>query len=294
MSWYLSLPPAQAHVPCGAATHVVRWEAGRLALTAHPDADAEVVLAALGGIQPRCVAISQTWARHAADLDVLTLGPRSPADQIAATWQEAQARRASWFGLFTTERLPPGIPGIARAGGGRRPFLAPQSAAAELSRRAQARIELMELLALGPAFQFRLAGTVAAGWPADGGRRPELTAALSGRFALAAHAWLGIDPDAVHVTALDGAEPTLQMHGAGPGRRLRASLPVSWLASVWACGLAVIGGHLVVGVEQPGWPRARVRALPAPGATPSPVDVVATGEGAGGLPRWEIAGDTRR
>jgi hypothetical protein len=148
-----------------------------------------------------------------------------------------QARRASWFGLFATERLPPGIPGIARAGGGRRPWLAPQSATAELSRRAQARIELMELLALGPAFQFRL---------------------------------------------------------AGPGRRLRASLPVSWLASVWACGLAVIGGHLVVGVDQPGWPRASVRALPAPGATPSPVDVVATGEGPAGLPRWEIAGDTRR
>jgi hypothetical protein len=98
----------------------------------------------------------------------------------------------------------------------------------------------------------------------------------------------------VHVTALDAARPALQVHGAGPGRRLRASLPVSWLASVWACGLAVIGGHLVVGVEQPGWPRARVRALPAPGAMPSPLDVVATGEGPGGLPCWEITGDPRR
>lgn len=293
MSWYLSLPPAEAHVPCGAATHVVRWEAGRLALTAHPDADAEVVLAALGGTQPRCVAISQTWARHAADLDVLTLGPRSPADEITASWQEAEAHRASWFGLFTTERLPPGIPGISRAGGGRRPWLAPQSATAELSRRAQARIELLELLALGPAFQFRLAGTVAAGWAADGSsRRPEMTAALSGRFAPAAHDWLGIDPDAVHVTALDAAEPALEVHGTGPGRRLRASLPASWLASVWACGLAVIGGHLVIGVEQPGWPRARVLALSAPGAPPLPLDVVASGEEAGGLPRWEIDGDS--
>jgi hypothetical protein len=295
MSWYLSLPPAEAHVPCGAATHVVRWEAGRLALAAHPDVEAEVVLAALGGTQPRCVAIGQTWARHAADLDVLTLGPRSPADEVMAGWQEAEADRASWFGLSTREQLPPGLagritsPGSAGPGGGRRSWLAPERATEELSRRAQARVELMELLALGPAFQFRLAGTVAAAWSAAGRRRPELIAALSGRFAPAAHDWLGIDPDAVHVTALDEAGPAAEVPGAGPGPRLRASLPVSWLAAVWACGLAIIGGHLVIGVERPGWPRARVRALSSPGATPVPLDVMATGEGPGGLPRWEIA-----
>jgi hypothetical protein len=78
------------------------------------------------------------------------------------------------------------------------------------------------------------------------------------------------------------------------GRRLPAALPVGWLASVWACGLAVVGGHLVIGVEQPGWPRARVLALSSPGAAPSSLDVVAAGQGPGGLPRWEIAGTAGR
>src|SRR6266404_1225512 len=170
MSWYLSLPPAEAHVPCGAATHVMRWEAGRLALAAHPDAEAEVVLAALGGARPRCVEVAGTWARHAADLDVLTLGPRSPADEVTAGWADAEEQRASWFGLSQRAPLTSGA-GI----GGRRSWPRPVrsmlgGAAAEVSRRVQARAEMLELLALGPAFQFRLAGTVAAAWSA--GSRP--------------------------------------------------------------------------------------------------------------------------
>jgi hypothetical protein len=60
-------------------------------------------------------------------------------------------------------------------------------------------------------------------------------------------------------------------------------------SAAWACGLAVIGGHLVIGAERPGWLRARVRALSSPGASPVPLDVVAAGEDPGGLLRWEIA-----
>jgi hypothetical protein len=66
--------------------------------------------------------------------------------------------------------------------------------------------------------------------------------------------------------------------------RVRAALPFCWLAWVWACGLAVVDGHLVVAVEQPGWPHARVRALREPGTTPVELDVVATDDAP--LPHW--------
>ena len=81
-SWFDSLPPAEAAVPCGGGTHTVRWAAGQLTLPAHPDAEAEMVLGALGGDKPGCVTLTETWARHAADLGVLTAGPRCAADWV--------------------------------------------------------------------------------------------------------------------------------------------------------------------------------------------------------------------
>ncbi len=92
-------------------------------------------------------------------------------------------------------------------------------------------------------------------------------------------------------------------HGPGWGRAeltghrrpaaLRVALPPSWLARVWACGLALTGGHLVVAVERPGWPQARVLALRAPGADPVPLDVHARGAGPDGT-RAGRAGATVR
>jgi hypothetical protein len=50
----------------------------------------------------------------------------------------------------------------------------------------------------------------------------------------------------------------------------------------------VVAGHLVVAVEEPGHPRARVLALPAPGSEPVSIEVHATAAGPAGLPTWEI------
>ncbi|HWG01692.1 MAG TPA: hypothetical protein VG164_07570 [Trebonia sp.] len=53
--------------------------------------------------------------------------------------------------------------------------------------------------------------------------------------------------------------------------------------------LAVVDGHLVVAVSGPGFPHARVLALPAPDAGPVRLDVVAAGVSADeALPRWSI------
>jgi hypothetical protein len=319
-SWHRCLPPADAAVPCGTGTHTVRWEAGQLTLPAHPDAEAELVLGALGGDKPGCVTLAETWAGHASDLAVLAIGPRGAADQVTVSREDVAKLRAgpsgaglaaglgAGLGAAFTQPFLPGrgssgaiaatpSPGpaparrVARVVAARRlPHGHPM---AELVRGELRRAELLELLALGPAFQFRLAGAVASAWAdasqaeARARRRPELTAALAGRLGPAAREWLGIDPDAVTVTPHEGPGwGRLEVTGTGPARRLRAALPVSWLSAVWACGLAVAGGHLVVAVEQPGYPRARVLALDAPDTDPVLLDVQASASDRG-VPAWQ-------
>ena len=267
MNWYRSLPPAEAPVPCGGGTHVVRWEDGRLTLPAHPDAEAELVLGALGGDKPACLTLAETWDRHTRDLTVLMAGPRSAADRVTVTWEQIAEQRAHWSG--TAGPLLGGRPGTPR------PPIAARGGE-EFARRAKERIEILELLALGPEFQFRLSGTVAAAWAAGerarerAERGPELAAALTGRFAPAAAEWLGIDPDEVTITPHEG--PGWGALSLAEGR-LTGTLPVGWLADVWACGLALRDGHLAVSVTEPGYPRARVLALPEPGASPVPLEV---------------------
>jgi hypothetical protein len=287
MNWFNSLPAADATVPCGSGTHTVRWQAGRLTLPSHPDAEAELVLGALGGDKPACVTVAENWARHTADLAVLTAGPRCAADQVSVGWDEAARQRADLpQGLTQAIAATRHLPATGSA-------LAPGMA--ENVRRIERRLEVIELLALGPALQFRLSGAVCAAW-AEPDRaneraalRPQFAAALTGRFAPAAQEWLGIDPDAVTVTPHEGPGwGAIELTGAGSGRRLRAALPLGWLASVWACGLAVVDGHLVVAVEEPGYPEARVFALAAPDAAPVAVTVRADTADPASLPTWEI------
>ena len=299
MSWFDSLPPAEATVPCGAGAHTVRWTAGQLTLPAHPDAEAERVLGALGGDKPECVTLTETWARHAADLEVLTTGPRCAVDRVRVDPDEVAAQRASLPPGWTQAVSVPMVAGPAAPAGARRAMLPATGPRIDDARRRQLdRIERLELLALGAEFQFRLSGTVSAAWAAPdragerAGRRPAFTAALTGRLAPTAGDWLGIGPDTVTVTPHEGPEwGTLTVTGTGTARRLHASLPVSWLADVWACGMAVAGGHLVVAVDEPGYPLARVRALTAPGTEPVTVTVRAERDDREGLPAWEVASD---
>ncbi len=146
----------------------------------------------------------------------------------------------------------------------------------QMRRASERRAELFSLLALGREFQLRLSATVAAAW-ADGGSRaadrdsarPALVAALAGRLAPAAQAWLGVDPSQVDVSLHEGEGwGRLVVSGTGRDRSLSAALPADWLASVWAAGLAVTGGHLVVAVTSADWPDATVLGVPEPGADP--------------------------
>jgi hypothetical protein len=302
--WWAVFPPAQSRLRCGAGDHRLRWAEGKLTSLDHDDPEGELVLAALGGDRPACVDLLEAWGRHAADLEVLALGPRSAADTVPITARDLARLRppqgGGWFAYAPLtgqarararlvrstplRPLPTARVTAARAGGPaphpararrpmprRMPMIGGLGGGPELAREA----ELLTLLALGPAFQFRLSATVAAAHVPDGrpdqpnSARPALTAAMAGRLAPAAADWLGTDPDRVDVGLHEGSGwGSVTADGTGPERSLRAQLPVGWLASVWAAGLSVVAGHLVVEVREAAWPRAEVLALPAPDAEP--------------------------
>lgn len=293
-AWFHCLPRCDTYLPCGTGRHIVRWEAGELRLLSHPDPEAELVLAALGGDKARCVEVAQAWERHAEDLSVLAIGPRGPADEIAVSWDDVDAALpASQFGSGPGPRPMPPLP--ARY----------QQAMQDREQAARRRHDMLSLFALGYGFQVRLIGQVAeasAGRPqaAQAKIGPSLVAAITARLAPVAEQWLGIDPGQVVVTLHRGPGwGSAELTGRGEQRRLRVSLPAGWLAQVWAAGLALTGRHLVVAVARAGWPDARVLALRAPGTDPVPLDVHATAPGpaSGGLdvrptaanePHWEI------
>jgi hypothetical protein len=290
-------------VPCGAGRHVVRWEAGELRLPSHADPEAELVLAALGGEKARCVEVAEAWARHAADLTVLGIGPRGPADDILVNWDDVDAAAQGGPGRALAPHRPmrlasPPVAAIARASTGR------IQSQRELGQLNQRRNDMLSLLALGYGFQARLIGHVAAAHagrldeeiePGHGseGRsiRPVLTAALAGRLAPVAEQWLGIDPDQVAVSLHRGAGwGSVELAGRGEQRRLLVNLPAAWLARVWAPGLALAGRHLVVAVRRAGWPDAQVLALRTPGAEPVVLHAHASygPSGTPDVPHWEI------
>jgi hypothetical protein len=300
-NWWAGLPAAESWVPCGSGTHPVRWEDGVLSLPAHPDAEGELVLAALGGAKAGCVELAEAWARHAGDLEVLAIGPRSAADTIGVTWDDVEEFRAASHsgGPHRVHHVPrrPGRGGPRGPGGpgGWSPGFAPghHPMQEEIERLRARQLDLLSLLALGPVFQMCLSGTVAAAW-SDGGprsvqrsaNRPALEAALTGRLAPAAADWIGIDPDRVDVRLHDGPGwGSLEATGSDGRPGLCATLPAGWLASVWACGLALTGGHLVVAVREVAWPDAVVLAIPEPGRSPVALNVRA---GAAGPAHWEV------
>jgi hypothetical protein len=304
--WWAALPAVETRIRCGPGEHVLRWSEGRLHAADHRDAEGELVLAALGGDKAECVAMLEAWGAHADDLDVLALGPRSPADELAVTWELVEEVRAAFSRRPGSAPMRPGpAPG---AGAGTVPALsysAPSRGARPAARvvrgmpmrrltpeqeRARARrAELLSLFALGRDFQPRLSAQVVSAWSGGspsaaarepGPARPALVAALAGRLAPAAGPWAGLDPDAVRADLHDGPGWG-RAERDGPG--LRAALPLSWLARVWAPGFPVVGGHLIVDVLAGSWPRMQVLGLPAPGAEPAVLSIQADRE------HWSLA-----
>jgi hypothetical protein len=291
-SWWEAFAPVSAKISCGSAKHRLRWIDGELTAPDHPDADSELVLAALGGDEPECVRLVRAWGSHSDDLDVFAIGPRTARDKVPGPEPGTRVLSSSSGLVRSGSRRVASHPMI-RAGGSSS-FLTYSSTMAVSYRRTPGggwrssdpavarRSELIDLFELGPAFQRRLTAAVAASWAArpSAQHRPTLTAAIAGRLAPAAAAWLKLDPDQVHVTSPAGegwGELTMT------GGDLRAALPVGWLAGVWAPGLAIVGGRLVVEVTGGRWPVLQVRSVSQPGREPEPGTVTRRRRG------WTVA-----
>lgn len=192
-------------------------------------------------------------------------GPAARAAQVARL-------RAVQGGTFVS-RHRPGAPHAIFRGTGQ-----------GLDRELAWRAELLELFALGPAFQFRLCATVAAAWSErdPGTARPALTAALAGRLTPVLAAWLRISGDEVRVSLAEGPGRL-----ARDGDRWRAGM--RWAAAVWAAGLAVIDTYLVVDVTHAEYPKAEVMALEDPGGQPTALAVQCrSAAGSPQGPQWRI------
>ncbi len=322
--WWAAFGPAETRIDCGTGQHLMRWAAGQLQAVDHPDAEGELVLAALGGDATPCLDLANAWGKHGDDLTVLAIGPRSAADKLTVS-PEALAEVAAARATVNSGSSAGGVLGFSTAtgqvirhrartrlgiarghltysgfsGGGHRSRRAvplrsrnPRPFGMSLMRGwayeiDTARADLIWLLALGAPFQFRLSGAVAHAWSEDGQHAsraaqasPALTTALTGRLAPAAARWLAVDPAIVDASIHDGSDwGAIEEARVGGERRLQARLPVSWLARIWAPGLAVVGGHLVVSVVQAAWPTADVIALAAPGR--KPVELTIRHEGRG-------------
>jgi len=264
-------------------------------LPSHPDADAELVLAALGGEKAGCVTIAEAWRRHQEDLTVLAVGPRGRADPITVDWDTVLAIKGStghtgWATMagpgtgrgVVSGRFPP------RPGHGSQQVRQAMQAAMEQAR--QRTTDHLSLLALGPGFSMRLAGHVAAAHAdrMEPANRPAIAIAIEGRVAPLIEDWIGIDPDQVRCSVHEGTGwGSVELTGKGEDRRLGITLPTTWLAEVWACGLALVDRHLVAAVLQPGWPDAEVLALRSPAADPVPLTVHGTTDLAGTV-QWQI------
>jgi hypothetical protein len=275
--WWHGLPPAQTTIPCTGRIHRLRWAAGEVRATDHEDADAQTVPP-----HTPCGRMLAVWDRHAADLTVLVLSSRGPADSLASG-PGAPALPGPAAPLRPTRQGPgrgQGVHSVAGAAmpraAGARTFSSDYTvpAGGELT---AADDEFIALFALAPPMQDRLAATVIADWTRrlrDAGgsgprvSAPALQAALYGRVTAALRAWTGRSGLLARVVMIGEADPPGLTRAGG---RVTARLPFGWLDDVWAKGLATTGGRFCIAAtpsDRGGWVLSTVgQAFGSPRAT---------------------------
>jgi hypothetical protein len=269
LSWQEG-PPTQVALDCAGETHRVRWVEGELTPVNHADAAGEQTLAALAGERLACFELIELWRSHADDLRVLALASRGPGDPLGSQHlgPAAQAQlvaRASGSQLIAGGGPVAGgfnqmvrVPGRATLGNRvqarRLPGIVPMgqvAAGSPLGRQDP----VATLLTVSGPLADRLVAAVAATWadrlvagdPSVHPRIPALTAALYGRATAAVRNWLGAPRLNVEVTMIgENDEPSASRTDDGVSLRL----PFRWIAQVWARGLAILLGHLVLAVRQ--------------------------------------------
>lgn len=227
--WWAPISAVSTSVECSGDDHEVRWEAGALVLSAHADVEAERTLGALGASPPRCLRLRRVWEELMGEPVLITLG-RRPGEADIGIGSEPQPggrtafaaeprRRDALLLLFT---LP--APFIDRAALG--------AAASAAGRWSEASFRTSHGLRLGAALSARSVPAL---------RR------LAGELA-------GPDePLLVHcIPAGEGQDPLIRAERGDLGFEVTASLPISWIASVWGPGISEPDGAMVLGVRAAG------------------------------------------
>ncbi|MGH8962362.1 MAG: hypothetical protein ACRDWT_14420 [Jatrophihabitantaceae bacterium] len=254
-----TLPSLSVPVRCGDDDHTLDWAAGELTTTDHPDADRERTLSALGADPSPCIEIVDRWSRHRADLDVLVLASRGPADPVTVGESYAGHARvghshvgsssSAYASTLSVARFAPLQQPRRRGRGGKQGWTSysPIGSGAVPGVAGDHEDEVIALLGLG-GLADRLVATVAATW-ADridsndasvAVALPALHAALYGRAVAAVHSWLG---DASAVVELSMCDPGQAPALTREADVVRLALPFSWLSDVWARGLATLLGR---------------------------------------------------
>jgi hypothetical protein len=234
--WWAGIPAAEATLDCGAGQHRLSWAAGQLHAPDHGDLEGEQILSALAGQGFPCLDVLNAWAQHSADLRVLVLASRGPADPLVM-WSPPSSGGAGPTGRRARRAMA-----VARmSGGGHR--------ASSRGHPDEPEDEVTRLIGLGGPLPDRLAATVIAHWAerlrgAPGGEvdaaRPALHAALYGRLTAALREWTGQPRLKVTLAMIpENQPPRLTRDAAG----IAAELPFSWLAEVWARGLSRCWGR---------------------------------------------------
>ncbi len=270
--WWAGLPPAEVRLDCSGHPHRLRWAAGQLNAPDHTDLEGEQILSVLAGQGFPCLDVLDLWAQHAADLRVLILTSRGPADPLAVGAPSPSLSASASFSFSASASASRGGMRRGRASYSTLSYGPPDEPDDGLA----------TLLGLGGVLPDRLAATVIAAWAerlrgaagagaattvgAGGGgagaagagagagaggagaadpgalaaARPALHAALYGRVITTLRSWTGRRDLPVALTMIpEDQSPSLARDGDG----IAAQLPFGWLADVWARGLTPCWGR---------------------------------------------------
>lgn len=242
--WWHGLPPVQTTIRCTGRVHRLRWAAGQIRAIDHEDAATEP-----GPPHSPCGQMLEAWTHHVADLTVLVLASRGPADPLAAGPGEPLGGTTS----------PPPRPAHQGSGSGLGLDAVPGASRALRARTYSTDYtipdndeptgpdgELIALFSLDYPLQHRLAAAVIADWTRrlrHSGERPEravpaLHAALYGRLTAALRVWTRRSDLLADLTMIDETDrPSLTR----TDDTVTARLPFGWLGDVWVKGLATTG-----------------------------------------------------
>ncbi|HVE91279.1 MAG TPA: hypothetical protein VNE62_03115 [Actinomycetota bacterium] len=258
MRWSHLVAPVTAELECSGGVHVVEWCRGRLRVRDH-DIAAERALTAMGGEPPLCLDVLDAWPWSGEEvelLDFLASGRSRPG--LVTSRAQLIARLTQVQGQLTS-----------RLAGGQHVSAAP------IRSRLEKELRLGLLQRLPPKLVDLLAVTLVVGcerrwWYDDAFRQsygkqfqrvlearalPLLEAGLSviGRR-------LGPRTSLACWVLPPGEQATLTGWAVSGGAGAALSLPLSWLPTVWARGIAFVNGCFVLEAE-PVPDRVRVRAV---------------------------------